>query len=303
MSDLLSARELSAALGGKSIGRGQYMAKCPAHTERTGSLSIRDGYSGPLVHCFGGCEQRDVIAALQDRGLWPSHAEHPPIRRPSPPRLPSAQREATPEERTAYARRIWRDAGPAKGTLAEAFLASRELTLDSDLDLRVLRFHRHCPFGTEKHPCLLAAFVPIEGLPPDEDSPVAIQRIALDPDQPGYQIGKMSLGPTGGAAIKLDADEEVEQGLGLAEGLATALSVRAIGWRPVWATGSAGAMGGFPVLPGIEALTLFADNDDSGTGERKANECTVRWRQAGREVTLYMPRGRGNDWADEWSVR
>ena len=60
----LSARELAHALGGKSIGRGQWMAKCPSHQERTGSLSIKEGYSGPLVYCFGGCSQVEVIQAL-----------------------------------------------------------------------------------------------------------------------------------------------------------------------------------------------------------------------------------------------
>ena len=73
MSALPSAGELAAALGGRGIGRGQWMALCPSHTERTGSLSIKDGYAGVLVFCFGGCSQGEVIQALQDRGLWPRY--------------------------------------------------------------------------------------------------------------------------------------------------------------------------------------------------------------------------------------
>ena len=35
------------------------------------SLSISAGKDGKvLVRCHAGCDQRDVIAALQERGLW-----------------------------------------------------------------------------------------------------------------------------------------------------------------------------------------------------------------------------------------
>lgn len=48
------------------------MAPCPAHEDRSPSLSIREDPSGKiLVHCFSGCRQSDVITALKGRGLWP----------------------------------------------------------------------------------------------------------------------------------------------------------------------------------------------------------------------------------------
>jgi putative DNA primase/helicase len=56
------------------------------------------------------------------------------------------------------------------------------------------------------------------------------------------------------------------------------------GWAPVWAATSAGAMAKFPILSGIEALTIFPDNDTNGTGMRAAVECAERWTAAGREV-------------------
>lgn len=41
------------------------MGKCPAHHEKTGSLSITDmGYGKTRLHCFGGCDQRDVLRAV-----------------------------------------------------------------------------------------------------------------------------------------------------------------------------------------------------------------------------------------------
>ncbi|MBD0276220.1 MAG: toprim domain-containing protein, partial [Acetobacteraceae bacterium] len=56
---------------------------------------------------------------------------------------------------------------------------------------------------------------------------------------------------------------------------------------PVWAAGSAGGIRNFPVLPGIEALTIFADQDGAGIGA--ARECGRRWAEAGREARLLAP--------------
>jgi hypothetical protein len=67
----MTAEEIATALGGKRTGK-QFVARCPEHDDRNPSLSIvatRD--CKILVKCFAGCEQRDVIAALRDRGLWP----------------------------------------------------------------------------------------------------------------------------------------------------------------------------------------------------------------------------------------
>lgn len=41
-----------------------WQARCPAHTDRSPSLSIREGERGVLVHCFAGCSVREVCAAL-----------------------------------------------------------------------------------------------------------------------------------------------------------------------------------------------------------------------------------------------
>jgi hypothetical protein len=94
------------------------------------------------------------------------------------------------------------------------------------------------------------------------------------------------LGRAAGAAIKLCPDDEVTLGLGLVEGIETGLAVISLGWRPIWAAGSAGGMAQFPVLSGIEELTIFADNDKNGVGQRAAKQCAERWRDAGCLVTI-----------------
>jgi hypothetical protein len=45
-------------------GRG-WVAKCPAHADRSPSLSIAEGDEGrTLVRCFAGCDVTDVLAAI-----------------------------------------------------------------------------------------------------------------------------------------------------------------------------------------------------------------------------------------------
>lgn len=57
--------DVARALRGRRIGRGKWMCKCPAHHEKTGSLSITDmGQGKTRLHCFAGCYQADVLRAV-----------------------------------------------------------------------------------------------------------------------------------------------------------------------------------------------------------------------------------------------
>jgi len=50
--------------GVRRSGKG-WIARCPAHEDRTASLSIGEGDDDRvLVHCFGGCAAADVLAAI-----------------------------------------------------------------------------------------------------------------------------------------------------------------------------------------------------------------------------------------------
>ena len=57
-------------------------------------------------------------------------------------------------------------------------------------------------------------------------------------------------------------------GLAVGEGLETVLSAMKLGFSPAWALGDASNLRQFPVLSGIESLTIIVDNDKSGTGQR-----------------------------------
>jgi hypothetical protein len=51
--------------------KGEYLAFCPAHDDRnTPNLRLREAEDGSvLLHCFAGCSQVEVLAALEERGV------------------------------------------------------------------------------------------------------------------------------------------------------------------------------------------------------------------------------------------
>jgi len=51
---------------GKVKGRnGSWTAQCPAHDDKSPSLTVREGRDGRvLVHCFGGCPVHEVVGAM-----------------------------------------------------------------------------------------------------------------------------------------------------------------------------------------------------------------------------------------------
>jgi hypothetical protein len=109
--------------------------------------------------------------------------------------------------------------------------------------------------------------------------------------------------------VKLWPDEEVTIGLVLGEGVETTLAAatrfehKGTLLRPAWAALTAGNMSTFPMLPGIEALTLLVDHDlpdKNGrcAGQEAAGTCASRWREAEREVTRLMLNTAGTDFND-----
>lgn len=86
-----------------------------------------------------------------------------------------------------------------------------------------------------------------------------------------------------GGAILRWPDDAVTCGLGIAEGVETALSL-AHACQPVWACFDAGNLKRFPELPGVESLTIAVDDDPNGIVS--ANECAERWAQEDRDVSL-----------------
>jgi hypothetical protein len=85
--------------------------------------------------------------------------------------------------------------------------------------------------------------------------------------------------------VRLWPDDAVAMGLGIAEGIESALSL-AHAFQPVWALIDAGNLAAMPALPGIDALTIAADHDDAGIDA--AHACADRWSDVGTEVRVVI---------------
>jgi putative DNA primase/helicase len=280
--DILRNHRVTAA----STALGRYYATCP-------QCSTKRKEKNQKLKCLGvTIDEKGVQFGCNHCG-WTGGEFYENARKVANTRhlMPKSASDATAQpkfDRGAAALNLWRSGVDPRGSLAERYLNSRGLELPDDVAGRVVRFHPSCPWGEGiRHPAMITAFRSIA-----DDSLQAIHRTALTPD--GQKIGRKMLGPVAGAAIKIDADQDVEQGLTIGEGFETCLAGRALGFRPVWALGSANAIGEFPVLSGIDALTILGETDDGGANAQAARACARKWAAAGREAAVAVPRIAGD---------
>ena len=201
-----------------------------------------------------------------------------------------APQSAEPLEWSDRAEGIWRRTQPLRGSLGEVYLRHRGCLLPpADSDLRFLE-------PTERHPPTLCARVSNA----ETNTPQSLHFTRLASDgrgKAGTDCDKLLLGGhrKKDGCIRLWPDEVVTSGLAIAEGIESALAAAHL-FQPVWACVDCGNLERFPLLEGLEALTVYADNDEAGL--KVARACARRWRDAGREVRIRYPNTQGQDAAD-----
>jgi Toprim domain/CHC2 zinc finger len=196
--------------------------------------------------------------------------------------------------------RLSRELQPIRGTLGEKYLSEQRhidiAAIGSVLEsVDAIGFHPAVYFHDSAHPLhkqRLACIVGIMTDPASARPTGAISRTYLAPD--GRKIGAAKTLGSPAGIVRLSDDADVCSGLHIAEGLETALTAMSLGFRPIWSTGSTAIMRKFPVLDGIETLTIFADHDAAGAGEQAAQEVRVRWLDAGCEVEIFRSRNLGD---------
>jgi hypothetical protein len=306
----MNMQALARSLGGDVVGSGRVLAPGPGHSPADRSLSVLITDTAPdgfVVSSFAGDDWREcrdhVIERLGHKSAYSRSRSSPAVRQIDPD---SHREHVGGDQHQSLAASLWDRGRPIGGTVAETYLTGRGLAaLPEAHDGRALRFVERCPFrlatGDAVYPpAMVAAMVDVR-----TGALVGIHRTALAADGSGKAaiagLGnpKKMLGRAGGACIKLSADEDVSHGLHIAEGIETALACIEMGVRPMWVALSAGGIANFPVLPGIEALTIFADNDANGAGQRAAETCAGHWQSAGAEVTILLPPTAGRDFGDE----
>ncbi|MEK1886243.1 MAG: toprim domain-containing protein [Phyllobacterium sp.] len=295
---MLPITDLAGRLGGELHGD-RIRCPGPGHSPKDRSLSVHFKPDGSFSVCSFANDDwmtcRDHVKALCGMPQFESRHE----RSIAPPSKRNVRIETKSEQQKIA--RLWREALVPQGTLVETYLNRRGLILPDDVAMRTIRFHPACPWQNEhgiviRAAVMLCRYAPIIGDTDPDAPPMALHRTRLRADGSGHLGKKMSGSPLG-KVIKLTPDELVTEGLFLTEGVETGLEAWKRGLRPIWATSTAGALRTFPVLPGIEHLSICADHDQAGL--LAAQECGERWSGAGKEACIRFSSKLGNDLADE----
>lgn len=269
-----SGRTIVEALGGTWRNDGG-MCRCPAHGDRTPSLSVRLGQRRLLFHCFAGCETRAILDALRALRLA-GPVSWTPI---------EVDPNANDSGRAA-AQRLWSESRAGEGSPVGRYLAARALA-----PTPALRFHPMTPLGrrplTRFAPAMLASVTDATGL-------IAIHRSFLSSDGCGLtsiEPRRAALGRLGAGLVRL---APAARRLGLAEGIETALSVIRLFNVPCWATLGTERFSRIDLPSSVEQIVLFLDHDAGG---RRA-EMLARARFGERVIEAYLPPRAGDDWND-----
>jgi putative DNA primase/helicase len=293
-----SLPELAKLLGGDVSGS-QVLAPGPGHSRRDRSLSVMLSPSAPdgfVVTSFAGDDWRDCRDHVRERlGVPRETGPHRPQKgcRPTP-----KDRGEGDEQRAhslAQAAVYVREMRPVHESPGEFYLReTRRIDVQAISDVLegvdAIGWHHAVYFHEPDHPmhgrrlgCIIGVMTdPITALPTG-----AISRTYIDENL--QKVGKAKTLGSPGGVVRLSPDEDVTYGLFLAEGLETAATAMAKEHRPIWSTGSTAHMKAFPVLNGIDCLTIIADHDKTDAGEKAAREVEARWRLAGREAHIFMP--------------
>lgn len=202
---------------------------------------------------------------------------------------------------------LWNSAAPlTSSNPVSRYLINRGLTVP---DTGVLRFHTGLDYWHDgqcigQFPAMLAAVTsPIGEL-------VTIHRTYLTPDggkAPVPTVKKLCspAGVMGGASIKIGTPatrSDGRLGIGIAEGIETALAAAILFGVPVWAGVSAHGLASFTPPPSIRNVYVFGDNDVSQTGQKAATQLAERLTRKGLTVRIHTPPATG-DWHDELTIK
>jgi hypothetical protein len=198
-----------------------------------------------------------------------------------------------PSGSSESARRLFAMSQPIGGTLAEAYLRARGITLLQGVDN--LRFHPRCyyrpdPFSaTETWPALIAAVTDLQG------RITGVHRTWLDPSGTGkapIDTPRRAMGNLLGHGVRFDIAGEPAGAkaavLAAGEGIETMLSLRmALPFLPMIAALSANHLAAILFPPALRRLYVARDPDPAGDGA--VERLLDRARDAGIDAIVLSP--------------
>jgi putative DNA primase/helicase len=285
-----SLEDVCEVLGGRMHSNGQkFTARCPAHDDRSPSLSGSIGRNGKiLLYCHGRCDYKDIVAAAGLRLLSP-------VRRSAVTDNSdeSERRRRRVEERWEQAESITR------GDPVWRYLENRRIEFPENV--LSLRYEPRLQYYDDGK--ILGTYDAMIGrIQGPTGELVAVHQTYLTSDGQKADVPVVKKwrtvrdGATVGGAIKLFIPTQLE--LGVAEGIETALACHMATGMPMYACASAGLMEQLIVPCFVKKVVIFADNDHSMTGLIAAKRLAKRLLAEGRTVQILVPPIKGDDWCD-----
>ncbi len=184
--DIVNQRVALSALIGRAVklrktGR-EHVGLCPFHSESSPSFTVNDDKG--FYHCFGCGAHGDAVRFKMEHdglgfvdALRELEGDAGLAGESMAPKRESLRREQGPAryiDSGAAATYVWREAGQARGTIAENWFRGRGIDPAASGALDVIRFHPRCPAGLWRTwedpgavrrmaPALVTPFLRIEG--------------------------------------------------------------------------------------------------------------------------------------------
>lgn len=289
--------EIVALLGAKQSG-GQWQAKCPAHDDRTASLSlgVKDGRL--MIHCHAGCSFEDVMAAV---GMDPKVSR----------RYYKATKQVDYQRNREKIQELWSETIPLfdclpaqkyfdnRGVLMEALQAS-PFKLKAHPGLEYWDTSGEKPVSMGKYPAIVAV---VENASSDI---VSLHRTYITSDGkkiPFKPARKMmaSTGHKASSAARIELFKPTEF-LGVGEGIESVLAFRKLMKNrhgleiPVWSCISANGLENCVIPKTVQTVFIIGDNDMSRTGQDAAYHLKDKLPEF--DVFVSIPKQTGADMAD-----
>jgi hypothetical protein len=281
----LPLRAIVRALGGDLYDGGRRAnIPAPGHSRDDRSVSLLWSDGRIVIHSFGRADWREVRDLLDRMGLLACADVRASTARP---RFSIAQR-------ISAARRLWAEARPAIGSLAERHLRLRGIHRPIP---DALRFHAAVSLavyagGRLTKPALVAAITAGSGPPL-----TAVEITYLDPSgqrAAGLKISRKTVGVIPpGSAVRLD---QACAEMLVAEGVATTLSASERFGLPGWALLAVRNLRAWS--PPATARRVLIAADRGGEGEAGADLLARRLKALGIEVGIALPPKAFGDWND-----
>jgi putative DNA primase/helicase len=267
----------------------------PGHSRKDRSLSLKLSPDGSRVLWWShaGDDPGDVWRHI---GLDAPRDREPIRESPAKRAARIFAEKAETARKMAFCADLWGQTVEAVGTDVERYLRGRGITGPIP---KALRFHPAAPTrypSTDLPPAPTYPAMVAIVTAPDGKSAAGIHATFLAPGGAGkaaLRSSRRMFGEFRGAVVQL-GPMPADGGLGVAEGIETALAYRALTGVPTWAALSTSGLKTFTPPTRVKLLTIAADGDPAGVGAARS----LAERACRRCDCVISAAPEGEDWAD-----